>query len=209
MHFYWVFDFKSFGLLLPLRHRRESKKVLPSLSDCFSPTHLPVLSLCWHFSFHQTYVHHYATPQPPNSSWFVRPHQTAHLTSFLKYNHNLSPFLSYIMPPLSLIRQIFSWVLTGRKGFQLHDERAAGKAIRHYAHQDLMGTACAPRMKLPSLTLDHPFQVSNCLSEFNLLSVFYKFIHVYLSCQKVKYVEQSSMKSYDSRANVSFFFFQS
>lgn len=111
------------------------------------------------------------------------------------------------MPHLRLIRQILSCVLIGRKGFQLHDERAAGKAIRQYAHQDLMGIACAPRTKLPSLTLDHPFQVSNCLSEFNLLPVFYKFIHVYLSCQKVKYVEQSSMKSYDSRANVSSFFF--
>lgn len=145
-------------------------------------------------------------PTSPQISQLIRqasPNSPSHI--FLHVQPQSLTFLSYIMPHFSFIRQIFSRVLIGGKGSQLHDERAAGKTIRQYAHQDLMTTACAPRMKLPSLTLDHPFQVSNCLSEFNLCSVFYKFIHVYLSCQEVKYVEQSSMKSYDSRANVNFF----
>lgn len=118
-------------------------------------------------------------------------------------HHNPLPFLPYIMLQHW---QIFSHIVFRENVTQLHVERTPGEAIHQHAHQHLMRTACASRMKLPSLTLDHPFQVSNCLSDFDLFSVVYKFIHVNLSCQKVKYVERSGVKSYDSRANRNFCF---
>lgn len=68
-------------------------------------------------------------------------------------------FLSYIMLQHW---QIFSHIVFRESVTQLHVEHTPGEAIHQHAHQHLMRTACASRMKLPSLTLDHPFQVSNC-----------------------------------------------
>lgn len=171
------------GLRLGPTHLTANRKLSPRCV-LLSVT-CPALSLCWHLSFHQTYVRRYAAQIPSQNSsvnlsgphvvlsfslpFFLNLPPHLFISNYASSLRNLSPL--HCLPLWELCvcvcgffcpRLVGEWVFLC---FQLHAKRPPGKSICQHARRDLMGTARAWGMNLYSRSMDYLFQASNFLSE--------------------------------------------